>query len=80
MPTAKIKDRYLLIEDIYNRCKSIFGIELTSKLIFKERDNFPLSICGKRNNIALTEEQIPDNSIMIIPNKKETVKRKIKKL
>lgn len=80
MPTAKIKDRYLLIEDIYNRCKSIFGIELASKLIFKERDNFPLSICGKRNNITLTEEQIPDNSIMIIPNKKETVKRRIKKL
>ena len=52
MPDAKIKDTNKLIMSIYKRCLKVFGKEITSQFVFNKRNDFPLSGCGKRNNIA----------------------------
>ena len=64
----------------------IFGKEITSQFVFNKRNEFPLSGCGKRNNIALTEEGIPNNSLIVVSGLGienyivENNKKKIKKL
>lgn len=86
MPDAKIKDTNKLIMSIYKRCLKIFGKEITSQFVFNKRNEFPLSGCGKRNNIALTEEGIPNNSLIVVSGLGienyivENNKKKIKKL
>lgn len=86
MPDAKIKDTNKLIMSIYKRCLKIFGKEITSQFVFNKRNEFPLSGCGKRNNIALTEEGIPNNSLIVVSGlgienyTVENNKKKIKKL
>ena len=86
MPDSKIKDNNKLILSIYDRCLSVFGYELTSKFIFNRRYDFPLTGCGKRNNISLTNEGIPSNSFIIDSNlniikyEKVNSKKKIRKL
>ena len=86
MPDAPIKDINKLVIGIYERCLKVFGRDVTSKFIFNKRRDFPLSGCGKRNNIVLTEEGVSDNSLVVTPelevkNYVEVVnKKKIKKL
>lgn len=70
MPESKIKDKEKIMMSIHNRLEATFGSEITNKIIFNERKEFPLSICGKRNNIMLTNEGIPNNSIMIYTKNK----------
>ena len=44
-----------------NRCKNKFDKEITDKIVFRIRTNeesYPLSGCGKRNNLKLKEEGI----------------------
>ena len=86
MPDAKIKDTNKLIMSIYERCLKTFGKEITSQFVFNKRNEFPLSGCGKRNNIVLTEEGIPNNSLIVSSELEvvnymvENSKKKIKKL
>ena len=86
MPESKIKDTNELINSINNRCINVFGKCFTSKFIYNKRGDFPLSGCGKRNNIELTKEGIPVNSLIVNDEGKviiyynNNVKKKVKKL
>lgn len=86
MPESKIKDINELINSINNRCINVFGEYFTSKFIYNERNDFPLSGCGKRNNIELAKEGIPVDSLIVTNDGKvinyynNVTKKKMKKL
>lgn len=55
-----------IILSIECRCKKILGEEITSKIVYRIRNNmdsFPLTGCGKRNINALLEEGITEKCI-----------------
>lgn len=85
MPDKKIKDTRQIILSINNRCLKYFDKKLVDKFIYKERTTFPLTGCGKRNNLSLKEEEIPLDSLVVKNNAVMTycpknVKKREKKL
>lgn len=52
-----------ILTSALDRCKLVFSNEITDKLVFRIRtfnESFPLTGCGKRNNIKLQEEGFSD--------------------
>lgn len=65
MPDRKIKDTNTLILSIKDRCLKYFDTSLVDTFIYSIKDNFKLTGCGKRNNLALKAEEIPTNALIV---------------